>query len=184
MVWKKMLPVGKMEELETWLSDNGPEPGLSEQSLSEALNLKVEYVSPNELEDHTEAELRPIADSAYNGLIRVNSRERDERFAYLHEIMHYLRDVGKGNRVQQVFTRKSKGRTENQHEQEINYMTAAYRMPYTKMELALREYDCASPKMDEVRFVSGLAAAYHMSSETVIRRIREVRALKKHRKAR
>lgn len=53
-------------------------------------------------------------------------------------------------------------------------------MPYSQILQALQEYDESVPKMDELKFVRGLQKRYEQSETAVIRRIREVRSLKKY----
>lgn len=179
---KNALSVEDMVEMEKWLEDECiPTIGnnVSESIVSEKLKLKVEYTSPSNLAPHVEAELRPIDDSEYNGLIRVNTDLMGKTFAYLHEIIHYLRDVGIGNKVDKVFTRKAQGHTESVHEQKINYATAAYIIPYNEIEQSIREYDASRPKMDELEFVNSFCNRYNQSRDVVIRRIQEVRRIRR-----
>jgi len=179
---KNVLPVEDMIEMEEWLQNECiPMIGsnVSDNDVSKKLKLKVEYASPSNLAPHVEAELRPIEDPEYNGLIRVNTELMGKTFAYLHEIIHYLRDVGMGNKVEQVFTRKAQGHTESLHEQKINYATAAYIIPYTVVENSIREYDSSRPKMDELEFVKYFSTRYNQPRDVVIRRIQEVRRIRR-----
>ena len=179
---KHTLSAKEMIEMENWLKTECiPKIGadLSEEQMSSILKLKVEYVDPGNLAEHVEAELTPIQDPAYNGLIRVNNECRGKAFAYLHEIIHYVYDVGIGNKVRTTFTRMSKGHTESKHEQKINYMAAALCMNCEKIESHIQLYDNSRPKMDELKFVNDLCREFNQPRAVVIRRIQEVRRIKR-----
>lgn len=148
-----------------------------DKDLFKKLQLKVEYVDG--MEDDNEAELMPVNDGTHLGLIRLRRELKKYRFAYIHEIIHYIFDVGYGKKVTKTFTRKRKGKTDSSDEQKINYKTAAYIMPYSQILDALEMYDSSNPKMDELKFVRGLQKHYEQNETAVIRRIREVRSLKK-----
>lgn len=179
----KFLPVDKMAELEDWIDSLPKEiiDHLDDDDLPEKLKLKVEYVDNDELPTDTEAELRPIEDKSYNGLIRISDKNRKTRFPYMHEIIHYLKDVGVDNRVERVFARKVTGKTESIDEQHVNYLTAASVMRYQEVKKKLIEYDKKRPKMDELAFVEALCKEYNQERVAVIRRIGEVRRLYKWR---
>ena len=179
---KQSLSIKEMIEIENWLTSVCyPEIGRisSEEELSKKLKLKVEYVAAEDLDDHVEAELSPISDNRYNGLIKVNSSCIGKSFAYLHEIMHYIYDVGIGKKVDRVFTRMARGHTEGAHEQKINYMTAAFTMRYDKIEPRIRAYDESRPKMDAVKFVDALSHEYNQPRSVVVRRIQEIRRIRR-----
>ena len=179
---KNSLTIDEMIEIENWLKSNCFSyfgEVVDEAALSSELKLKVEKVVPSQMNKHVEAELRPVDDEKYNGLIRVNSSCVKTNFAYLHEIMHYIYDVGIGNKVNEVFTRKSRGHTEGAHEQKINYMTAAFIMRYDKIEPRIREYDESKPKMDELKFINDLSQEFNQPSTVVIRRIQEIRRIRR-----
>lgn len=148
-----------------------------DEKLFEKLHLKVEYV--DDMDDDNEAELCPIDDDFYLGLIRLRKELTKYKFAYSHEIIHYIFDVGYGKRVTDSFTRKRKGKTDSIEEQKTNYMAAAYIMPYKQFVSELQKYDDSHPKMDEVKFISDLKKRYGQSETAVIRRIREVRMMSK-----
>ena len=127
------------------------------------------------MQKHTEAELAPIDDEEYFGLIRINKKYNTQFFSYMHEIIHYVRDVGIGNRVQEVYTRKAKGKTKDPYEQKTNFVVAAVTMPYGKIKKAIQMYDKSIPRMDELAFVDRLCQEYNQDRTAVIRRIQEVR---------
>lgn len=146
-----------------------------DSQLSEKLRLKVEYVS--DMSDDNEAELLPIDDDNYYGLIRLRKELKKYKFAYIHEIIHYIFDVGYGNKVTTCFARKKKGKTNSREEQRTNYMAAAYIMPSEQIREELYNYDRTIPKMDEIVFIRTLQTRYEQNETAVIRRIREVRKL-------
>lgn len=131
------------------------------------------------MDNDNEAELGPIDDEAYLGLIRLRKELTKYKFAHSHEIIHYIFDVGYGKRVTKTFTRKRKGKTDCVEEQKTNYMAAAYIMPFGQIAEKLQEYDDSHPKMDEIKFISDLKRYYGQSETAVVRRIREVRKLSK-----
>ncbi|WP_195462860.1 ImmA/IrrE family metallo-endopeptidase [Anaerotruncus colihominis] len=145
--------------------------------LAGKLGLQVEYVS--DLEDDNEAELCQTNNSEFLGLIRLRKELKKYKFAYIHEIIHYVFDVGCGNKVTSSFARKRKGKTDSRDEQRINYKTAAYIMPYEEILKALQEYDKSFPKMNAIQFVRKLQETFEQSETAVIRRIKEVRRISK-----
>ena len=180
---KHTLSVREMIELEEkiksiWVAQFGED--VSQEELSQKLKLKVEYVDPQLFDAHVDAELAPIADPDFNGLIRVNGKCKDKSFAYVHEIVHYVFDVGIGEKVTNVYRRMSKGYTKDEHDQRINYMTAAVSMPYEKVYPYIREYDESHPKMDELLFVDRLCKDFKQPRAVAIRRVQEVRRIKRY----
>ena len=185
MFRSQSLSVSRMIELENWIDSLPPEihEALNDEKLSTILKLKVEYVDKRSMPENVEAQLCPIAETDYFGLIKLNRDLQNERFSYMHEIIHYLRDVGLNNRVDRIFTRKIKGKTESIEEQETNYLAAAATIPYQDMEKQIYKYDHTKPKMDEVIFVHSLCEKYGQSRVAVLRRVREVRRIQKSKRA-
>ncbi len=179
MLWKrKGFTVKEMNEMENALRNSvlySLKLSADDSELSTKLGLKVEYVT--DMADDNEAELLPIDGDSYYGLIRLGKRTEKYKFAYIHEIMHYIFDVGYGNKVTKCFSRKKKGKTNSHEEQRINYITAAYIMPFEQIVNELYKYDHSIPKMDEIAFIRTLQTRYEQSETAVIRRIREVRKL-------
>lgn len=179
MLWrKKDFTVAEIEEMENTLRNSKLyllKLSADDDDLSGKLGLKVEYVT--NMADDNEAELIPIDDSNYYGLIRLRKELKKHKFAYIHEIIHYIFDVGYGNKVDECFFRKKKGKTNSHEEQRTNYMTAAYIMPFEQIVSELYKYDHSVPKMDEIVFIRTLQRHYEQSETAVIRRIREVRKL-------
>ena len=173
---QKRFTVAEMEEMENALQNSklySMNLSADDKMLSEKLKLKVEYVS--DMPDDDEAELLPIDDENYYGLIRLKKELKKNKFAYIHEIIH----VGYGNKVTECFSRKKKGKTSSSEEQRTNYKTAAYIMPYKQIRNELNEYDHHVPKMDEIAFIRTLQSRYEQSETAVIRRVREVRRMMK-----
>ncbi len=183
MLWrKKSFTVAEMEEMENALENSTLyllKLSADDGDLSKKLGLKVEYVT--DMDDDNEAELIPINDKNYYGLIRLRKELKKHKFAYIHEIIHYIFDVGYGNKVTDCFFRKKKGKTSSHEEQRTNYMTAAYIMPFKQIVKYIYDYDHSIPKMDEIVFIRTLQNHYGQSETAVIRRIREVRKLNKSR---
>lgn len=181
MRWRRnRFTISEMEEMENALRNSvlySLNLNADDSELSRKLKLKVEYVS--DMADDNEAELLPINDDEYYGLIRLRKELEKYKFAYIHEIIHYIFDVGYGNKVTESFTRKRKGKTNSREEQRTNYMTAAYIMPKEQIQNVLNTYDNNKPKMDELVFIRSLQERYEQTETAVIRRIREVRRLSK-----
>lgn len=129
------------------------------------------------IEEGVEAKLiRPIH-PGYNGTILIRESLRYSTFAFTHELMHYVFDVGEGNEVTQAFTRKFKGEEKDENEQLIDYRAAANRMREEMMIEEINIYDNAVPEMNPVLFVSRLCKKYGVDRVSAIRRVQEVRAI-------
>ena len=150
--------------------------------LANKFNLDVLFVNDSEIGDGIEAELAPPVRDGYNGLIRIRESLRPSPFAFTHEIMHYVFDVGVGNVVCETFTRKARGISKSEHEQRIDYLAAANKMRYDKMVAEIARYDNSSPRMNPVSFVNHLCKTYNVDSTSAIRRVQEVRAVKSQKK--
>ncbi len=174
------LSVQDLAELEKKLSDSvlgDIDYREDDKSLAQRFCLKIETVSEGELPPDTEAVLEPTKENGFNGVIRIRQSKEENKFACLHEIMHYVFDVGCGNLVTNTYSRKTKGNTPDKHEQKINYLAAAHAMPMGKFSEKIKEYDKSSPKMDEIKFVDDLSKTFQQPHNVVIRRIQEVRSL-------
>lgn len=181
-MFDKRLSVEKMIELEEKLKHSPlAEIGFAktDEYLADTLKLEIAVVDDSRLPRDTEATLTHNSNPDYFGLIQVKETYRRNMFACIHEIIHYVFDVGCGNYVQGSFERKVRGKTQDAHEQEINYMTAAYSMPLVQFQNAIRDYNGSFPKADELKFVQDLCERYGQGRESVLRRIREVKRLSK-----
>lgn len=177
---RKGLPTSVMLELEDSLNKSELHKfgaGKDDDYFAKEFNLEVVFVDDATMERGIEAELAPPVHVGYNGLIRIRESLRPSPFAFTHEIMHYVFDVGVGNIVQEKFTRKAKGVSKSEHEQRIDYLAAANRMRYDKMVAEIARYDNSSPRMNPVSFVNHLCATYKVDSTSAIRRVQEVRAM-------
>lgn len=149
-----------------------------DEELTSKLKLEVVYV--DDMGDN-EAKLLPPTDSnKYFGTIMLNKESRNEKFGYIHEIMHYIFDVGYGNKVDSEFARKKKGKTKDHAEQITNYKTAAFIMPYEEILKEIERYDSSHPRLDEIKFVEELKQKYEQDEVAIFRRIKEVRMLSKN----
>ena len=84
----------------------------------------------------------------------------------------------------ETFERKVRGKTRDEHEQDINYMAASYSMPFVQIKQAIKHYNDSSPRMDELVFVHDLCQQYGQERESVLRRIREVKRIDRERRER
>ncbi|GEM_PF-886465 len=182
---RKGLPTSVMLELEDSLNKSELHKFGADKDddyLADKFNLEVVFVDDIVMEHGIEAELAPPVHDGYNGLIRIRESLRPSPFAFTHEIMHYVFDVGIGNVVQETFTRKAKGVSKSEHEQRIDYQAAANRMRYDRMVMEIARYDKSLPRMNPVSFVNHLCATYKVDSTSAIRRVQEVRAMKARKK--
>lgn len=174
--------VAHMKALEDELEDYGIDTyrkgeDMSDTALAQNLNLLVKYCSDDELPKDTEAMLCPVDDPAHFGVIKIQKECAMTSFSFRHEIIHYFRDVKVGNCVTVELARKMKGKTPNDEEQEVNYLTAASIMPLEKISEKLAEFESIQSKKQEKAFLSDLAKEYEQDENAVLRRIVEVRCL-------
>ncbi len=154
-MFNNRLSVEKMIELEDKLTQSPlAEIGFAktDEELAKILGLEIVVVHNDELPRDTEAMLTPNDNPRYFGLIQVKQKYRHSVFACIHEIIHYVFDVGCNKYVQETFERKIRGKTKGSHEQEINYMAASYSMPFIQIKEAIQNYNDSSPKADELVF--------------------------------
>lgn len=181
---KTKLSIIEMKVLEERLSEMNLTPLLGEghieeSNLAEKLRLEVSFVEASELDKDTKATLSPPTQLGFNGLIKIlkTNKTTDNNFSYMHEIVHYLFDVGVGKVVTKEYTRKVKGKTDSKEEQEINYLAAAILIPLKSILADLQEYDEKRRTTDEIKFVQNIMKKYNQSRTAVFRRIREAREL-------
>ncbi len=148
---------------------------LDDLKLAENLKLEIEYVPAQELPDDVEAMLSPCENTEYNGLIKV-LEDLQTKFSYMHEIMHYFRDVGVGNRVQKTYMRKKKGELKHTGEQEIDYLAAAASMPLESIKQDLIQFEEVYGE-DEKIFINKMVDKYQQEYDAILRRFVEVRSL-------
>lgn len=116
-------------------------------------------------------------DDTYNGIIQL--RWPQSRFDLMHELLHYIIDVGVGKKVIETCYEDYSPHKESQdpHEREINYMAAALLMPFNEMEKAICDFDKKGSSAYTQEFISDLEDRYEVNSYCVISRIQEVRKL-------
>lgn len=149
---------------------------ISDEELAKKLNLDVIYCQPSLMSKDDEATLSPPENNKYFGTIKVLQTANVTKFPFVHEIIHYLKDVGEGNVVSKTYTRKKQGKTDSPEEQDVNYLTAATIMPFEQISEVLNDYE----KMDcneEKEFIASTAKKYEQSEDAVLRRLIEVRKL-------
>lgn len=139
-------------------------------ALANSLKLDVKYCKNNELPNDVEAMLSPTENDSFNGIIMILD---NSRFSFMHEIIHYFRDVGVGKRVAKEYTRKMQGKTDSNEEQEINYLAAAVIMPFKKIVMDLKEFENVSDS--DMGFWSRMSNKYEQSQEAIMRRFIEIR---------
>ena len=164
----------KMEALETELFGMGIQ-GKSDLELASAFRLNVENVPLYSLGRDIEAILEPAYSDSYNGTIKIAS-DPSTKFNCMHEIIHYVRDVGVGNQVKETYTRKSTGRTDCIKEQEVNYLTAAALMPLIDFYRHTKRYE-EIPIQEESGFLERLAKQYNQDLIAIKRRLVEAKLL-------
>lgn len=149
---------------------------LNIEQLATSLSLRMEVAS--DLPEGTRARLDTApSNSKYNGVVRYvrnGHKDYDSNFDIIHEIMHYLNDVGVGKQVTKSFTRLHHGNKRKYHEQVIDYYAAAVAIPKESLQMRIRLHN-GNP-YDEC-FVNQLADIYEQPKEMIIRRIGEVIAL-------
>ncbi len=176
----KIEEIKKMQDLEKELSsfhlekycENG---SITDAELAKDLKLEVCYCDSQEMPKDVEATLSQPTNSNFFGLIKI-MKDSVSDFSYMHEIIHYFRDVGVGNKVKSTYTRKRQGKTDSPAEQEINYLAAAAIMPYIKISTLIEKFENVTFE-DEKIFLEEFSKEYSQSYETVARRFVEVRKL-------
>ncbi len=148
---------------------------ISASALAKNLGLDVCYCRASELPEDVEATLSPTSSDEYHGVIKILEKLTSS-FSYMHEIIHYLKDVGAGNRVQKVYARKKQGKTDSLEEQDVNYLTAAASMPYSQISQLLDEFENADPDAEKA-LLARMSEKYEVKTEAVLRRFIEVRNL-------
>lgn len=178
---KKMSVIKKMKSLEDELTALGVKDwrnsaSISDEDLANKFKLEVIYCKPYEMPEDVEATLSPSENKNYYGTIRILENADISNFSYMHEIIHYLRDVGKEKMVSKTFTRKKQGKTDSAAEQDINYLTAAAIMPFEQISKIINDYEEMNLS-EEKEFIALTAQKYGQNEEAVFRRLIEVRNL-------
>lgn len=153
---------------------NGSLDEVDIDALTKALHLKVEKASlPSSVRGVLEAPDSP----EYNGIIRFEpdeGKQYSENFDIMHEIVHYLKDVGVGKKVSTSFARTHHGNPRSHQEQVVDYYAAAMAIPKGSLKKHIDFYS-GDPYSED--FVRKMMDVYGQPHETVRRRINEVIAL-------
>lgn len=173
-----MLPVKQMLALEEWVEkvkQQGYIWPMSIKDVKEKLNLDV---VEKQLDSSLEARLIPPTSDSSNGVIEVNTQySTKDQFGYAHEVVHYLKDVGVGNKVTHPYSRLSSPSDIDQHEREIDYCTAAYTIPKDSLADEIKRYRKNWYAIDEVKFFNDLMSKYSCKRECLILRIKEIQKM-------
>ncbi len=177
---RRLATIEKTKELENELKSYNigqfcDGENISCKKLAEKLKLDVQYCKKSELPEDVEAMLSSSDNKQYFGVIKI-LKSRKPKFQFMHEIIHYFKDVGLGKSVQKEYSRKIKGKTDSDKEQEVNYLTAAAVMPIKKIALDIDEYENTTSE-NETEFLTRKAEEYGQDIDAVSRRFIEVRSL-------
>lgn len=149
---------------------------LDVEKLAQSLRLQMKSVPS--LKNNVRAHLDIAPDgSDYNGVVSYVSDGNNDyqtNFDIIHEIMHYLHDVGYGRKVTTSFARTNHGDRRGYHEQMIDYYAAAVAIPKDNLQRRIMLYG-GNPYDDD--FINELVEVYNQPKVTVKRRISEVLAL-------
>ena len=176
---KKIMPsVEELMQGEKWVKENLTDVygwPLSEETIEKELCLRVEFVK---LDDELEAELVP--DSTVNGCIKVNNiYSGNGEFRYLHEVVHYVLDVGVGKKVVKSYPRKRVDNGCDEHERKVDYLAAVALIPAIELDAKIREFRKRWFVTDEVAFMKELQEKYSCSEKCLRRRFQEVHKIRK-----
>ena len=142
-----------------------------------AKELKLEIVEDNDIPVRNRGLLdKPRNPAQYNGTIRYREKPDDKyasNFDIVHEIMHYIYDVGVGKVVAQSFPRVHHGYRRGHKEQKIDYYAAAAAIPINELRSILQTKGNTPNK----ELITDLMEMYRQPKETVARRVNEVRVL-------
>ena len=144
--------------------------------LAEAENLGLKVIVGDETLDGIRGELtEPPDDDSHKGILRLCANPN--KFDILHELMHYLINVGVGNTVDRAYPEdySSHRESEDANEREINYLSAAILMPLDEMKKRIREYDSKHLHLNLRDFIMAMQDDYGVTTDCVLMRIQEVR---------
>lgn len=169
------LSVKEMLEGERWVQKtfkNDLSWPMSREDVETKLGLQV---IEKEMEDSIEAELVPPLNEGYNGAILLNIKHSSRnKFGYAHEVVHYLWDVGIGNKVTQHYPRMSFGSNGDPHEREVDYRAAAIEVPKEELIKDLQDYRKNWLDRDEIKIFNSMAEKYGCDKDCLTRRIKEI----------
>lgn len=145
--------------------------------LAEFLKLEIVKANESDLPKNVKGLLDAPSKKGYNGKIKYvadGERKYFDNFVIIHEIIHYLHDVGVGRQVDHSFARVHHGYRRNYQEQIRDYFTAAAAIPIESLLERIGSYD-GDPH--DKNFIEKLMDVYQQPYETVERRIKEVMIL-------
>ena len=150
---------------------------ISKDVVREQMNLDIQTL---DLSPDIEAILQPSCSEEKNGEILVNRLyEDDGEFEYMHEVIHYIIDIGVGKKVDKEFRRKHSENSSDAHEREIDSTAAATLIPIFLLLHDIDRYRKNIWLTDEVAFMQELREKYSCSQACLEKRFKEVHRLKK-----
>ena len=155
------------------ISKDGSVDHLDINGLANELGLEImEAKLPKQVRGILDATTQP----QYHGVIKHTKETSlySSNFDIIHEMVHYIKDVGVGKRVDKSFARAHHGNPKSHQEQVIDYYAAAMAIPQESLKKRISAYGC-DPYDDQ--FVAQMMDVYKQPRETVIRRISEVLSL-------
>lgn len=176
---RKALPsVDVLIQGERWVKENLTNVygwPLTEEIIEKELNLRIEFVK---LSDDLEAELVP--DTLTNGCIQVNNTySGNGEFRYLHEVVHYIHDVGVGRKVIKHYPRKRVDNGCDEHERKVDYLAAVALIPAEKLNADIARFRKKWFVTNEVEFMKELQKKYSCSEKCLRRRFQEVHKIRR-----
>lgn len=136
-------------------------------------NLKLSFqVLPSDELNNCESVLCPSDSEQFFGTIKCAKADTyDMNFRYYHEIIHYIDDVGIGNRVKKSYSKDHSGETRSHKEQIVNFKAAAVAIPKNQLIYEISQYsgDCMNPE-----FLSKMQLKFKQPEIMIRRRIKEV----------
>lgn len=139
-------------------------------------DLKLQVKVSEDIPETYRSSLNEPDTEGYNGLI-LHSEDKTryaDRFDIIHEIVHYLVDVGNGKKVDKSFARVHRGNARGHREQIIDYYVAAITIPQDDLRKRISKH--AGDPYDK-QFIAELMEFYKQPEDTIIRRIGEVKVL-------
>lgn len=180
-MWGKKHPIPNADELwegEIWVKDHLIDKygwPLSKEVVEGRMHLAI---TSSLLDKDLEAILVPDDNQDYNGRILINSLyEDDGEFEYMHEVIHYVLDVGVGKKVNTEFSRHRTGNSNDAHERIVDYYAAVALAPGEKLVEDIKRYRKKWFVTDEASFMRELQKKYSCSEECIRQRFKEVHRL-------
>lgn len=168
---KKTLPVKAMIDLEEFVKENGLCDTVKTFTPAEMClfyNLDFHFVEG--FQDKIVGKLCPC-ENEYNGVIFILKNH-----SFLPEILTYLYYVGEGKKVEKEYIRDN---SFSEQTLVIEYLKRAVRAPFDEVSECIDFYD--SHTVDELAFVKKLSDKFGLSEKEIIKRIQNVRKVRKYR---